>query len=121
MSDKELVWVGSARRDLRRFPDLARQIAGQELRSVQAGLEPTDWKPMPAVGRGVVEIRVHGSVEHRVFYVAKFSEAVYVLHAFAKKSQQTSRLDIEIGRNRLAEVIEWRLGERKRERQNDRE
>jgi phage-related protein len=52
---------------------------------VQQGHDPFDWKPVPAIGMGVKEIRVHTALEHRVFYVAKFSEGVYVLHAFEKR------------------------------------
>lgn len=60
---------------------------------------------MPAIGAGVYEIRIHTSVEHRVFYVAKFSEGVFVLHAFEKKSQRTRQIDIDIGRQRLCDVL----------------
>ena len=54
---------------------------------------------------GVLEIRIHTGVEHRVFYVAKFQEAVYVLHAFEKKRHKTSKQDIELGRARLSELL----------------
>lgn len=60
---------------------------------------------MPSVGPGVYEIRIHTAVEHRVFYVAKFAEAIYVLHAFEKKSRRTPKTDIELGRQRLRHVI----------------
>ncbi|MFO0873690.1 MAG: type II toxin-antitoxin system RelE/ParE family toxin [Phycisphaerales bacterium] len=63
--------------DLREFPDDARSEAGHQLRRVQQGLMPDDWKPMPSVGRGVQEIRVHTDLEHRVFFVARFEDAVY--------------------------------------------
>jgi phage-related protein len=77
-----LRWVGSSLVDLRAFPEVARREAGYQLRRVQEGLLPDDWKPMPSVGAGVEEIRLHSGVEHRVLYVAKFEEAIYVLHAF---------------------------------------
>ena len=60
------------------------------------------------MGPGVIEIRLHGETEHRVFYVAKFAEAVYVLHAFEKKTRQTSQGDIELGRENLRELRKWR-------------
>jgi phage-related protein len=63
---------------------------------------------MPVVGPGVMEIRVHADGEHRVFYVAKFDEAVYVLHAFAKKTRKTSPLDIELGKKRYRDLLERR-------------
>jgi phage-related protein len=63
---------------------------------------------MPGVGPGVIELRIHGLTEHRVFYIAKFAEAIYVLHAFKKKTRKTARADIEIGRRRMKEVLRWR-------------
>ena len=84
---KPVVWAGTARGDLRAFPKAARSRSGYEIYRVQQGLEPTDWKPMPSVGAGVREIRIHTELEHRVLYVAKFAEGVYVLHAFEKKTR----------------------------------
>jgi phage-related protein len=77
-----------------------RRKTGLELRAVQRGREPTDFKPVPSVGTGVYEIRIHAQDAYRVFYVAKFEEAIYVLHAFQKKTQKTTKHDIEIGRQR---------------------
>jgi phage-related protein len=102
---KPLVWLGSSHDDIRRFPEGARQDAGFELYQVQCGHEPSDWKPMPAVGSGVKEIRVHDRNEYRVMYVTKFAEAVYVLHTFVKKTQQTSKADIELARTRYKQLI----------------
>jgi phage-related protein len=84
MADKPLIWFGSSQVDLRAFPQDARRVAGFQLRRVQQGLEPNDWKPMTTVGAGVQEIRIHTGLEHRVLCVAKFTEGVYVLHAFEK-------------------------------------
>ena len=108
MPDKPLEWVGTTREDLRRFPEAARREAGYQLRRVQRGSDPTDWRPMTTVGAGVQEIRVHTGREHRVFYVAKFEEAVYVLHAFEKRTRQTPRRDTELARARLAELMRVR-------------
>jgi phage-related protein len=69
---------------------------------------PTDWKPMPTVGAGVVEIRVHAGSEYRVFYLARFEGAIYVLHLFSKKTRKTSPLDIDPGRRRYREALERR-------------
>ncbi|MEX0807053.1 MAG: type II toxin-antitoxin system RelE/ParE family toxin [Candidatus Binatia bacterium] len=102
MDEKTIVWIGSSRDDLRRFPREARRKAGLELRAVQRGQEPTDFKPIPSVGPGVYEIRIHVHDAYRVFYVAKFEEAIYVLHAFQKKTQKTAKHDIEIGRQRYS-------------------
>lgn len=101
MGIKLLKFVGSSLDDLRSFSDQARRAAGFELRSIQNGLEPSDWKPMNAIGAGVREIRVHVSGEWRVIYIAKYSDAVYVLHAFQKKSQKTGRHDIQLAKARL--------------------
>ncbi len=108
MAEKPVIWLGTARGDLRRFPSDARKVAGFQLRRVQGGLEPNDWKPMPAVGLGVREVRVHTGLEHRVLYLAKFDEAVYVLHAFQKRSQRTPKRDLELARQRLRELLKQR-------------
>jgi phage-related protein len=110
MVDKPLAWVGSSLEDLRAFPERARRQAGYQLRRVQQGLLPDDWRPMRSVGTGVAEIRLRSDGEHRVLYVAKFGEAIYVLHAFEKRTRQTGHLDLELGRKRLAEVIRSRRG-----------
>ena len=97
---KRLEFVGSSLNDLKEFPPEARRAAGFELSFVQQGLEPSDWKPMSAVGSGVREIRIHVLGEWRVLYVAKFAEAIYVLHVFQKKTQKTKREDIDLARAR---------------------
>lgn len=104
MPDKILVWIGASFEDLRDFPPDARRAAGYELRRVQRGLMPTDWKPLSSVGPGVNEVRIHTHTEHRVLYVARFEEAVYVLHAFEKKSRQTRDRDLALARERLKQV-----------------
>jgi phage-related protein len=111
VADKPLIWVGASLSRLRAFPVAARREAGHQLHRVQAGLEPSDWKPMRSVGPGVVEIRIHQEGEHRVLYVAKFAEAIYVLHAFSKKTQQTRQADIEMARRNVAEVLRHRQEE----------
>lgn len=102
---KPVVWLGSSRDDIRGFSVEVRQGVGHELDRVQRGLEPSDWSPMPTVGHGVREIRVHAENEYRVFYVAKFAEAVYVLHAFAKKTQQTAQRDIKLAADRYKQLL----------------
>ena len=68
---------------------------------------------MPALGAGVSEIRIHTAVEHRVVYVAKFAEAVYVLHAFEKKSRKTSKRDVDVVRLRLHQLLLQRRSRRR--------
>jgi phage-related protein len=75
---------------------------------IQAGRPAVDWNPIPLVGPGVIEIRVHAEGAYRVFYVAKFEEAVNVLHVFAKKTRKTSSLDVELGKKSYRELLERR-------------
>ena len=105
-------WLGSSLEDLLAFPEDARRDAGYQLGRVQQGLLPVDWKPMTTVGPGVIEIRIHTRVEHRVFYVAKFDKAVYVLHAFEKRTRQTPQPEIALAQKRLADLIRRRAQER---------
>lgn len=104
MSIKSLKFVDSTLEDLRQFPDPARRAPGFNLRHIQNGLEPVDWKSMPQIGRGVKEIRIHLAGEWRVIYVANFKDAIYVLHAFKKKTQKTKQSDIELARERLRQI-----------------
>ena len=103
--NKRVVWLGSSKADLKALPKTVLAQAGYELFLVQCGLEPTDWKPMSAVGRGVREIRVRDSSgAFRVIYLMSRPEAVYVLHCFQKKTQATSQSDIELAQKRLKMV-----------------
>jgi phage-related protein len=101
---KPLNFIGSSLDDLRNFPEEARKAAGFELHAVQRGLEPSDWKPMPSIGRGVKEIRIHVLGEWRVIYVAKFEDAVHVLHSFQKKTRKTNQHDVDIARKRYKQI-----------------
>jgi phage-related protein len=100
-----LKFVGSARRDFLAMSEQAFGDAGFQLWKVQCGEEPDDWKPMPSVGLGVKEIRIwcEGGT-YRIIYVVKSAFGVFVLHAFAKKSQATLKRDIELARKRLKEL-----------------
>ena len=109
---KPVHFVGTSRGDIRQLPDSAQETAGFQLFKVQQGKEPDDWKPMPTVGSGVQELRVRDeSGAYRVFYVAKFEEAVYVLHVFEKRSQKTARTDLDLGKSRYADLLKWRREE----------
>lgn len=98
---KPLRWLGNSRAAVRAFPPNARRDAGYQLYRVQGGHDPSDWKPMAHVGPGVREIRVHADGAYRVLYLATRAEAVYVLHAFAKKSRRTRNVDVHLARGRL--------------------
>jgi phage-related protein len=99
---KPIVWVGSAKADLKAFPASVVNDIGHQLFRVQCGLEPDDWKPMPSVGVGVKEIRVRdASGAFRAIYLATRPEGVFVLHCFRKSSQKTPQRDIDLARQRL--------------------
>ena len=112
VSEKPIFWVASSLDDVRSFPEDARRLAGHFLHLVQQGLEPPDLKPMVTVGQGVYEIRIHTRVEHRVFYLAKFSEGIYVLHAFQKKTRTTSARDIDLAKRRFKQLARERGSQR---------
>ena len=102
---KPVRFMGSAKDDLSAFPRPARLRAGHELFMVQVGREPDDWKPMSSIGPGASEIRVRDRAgAFRVIYVASFSDAIYVLHAFQKRSRKTSRSDLMISKQRYREA-----------------
>jgi len=107
---KPLAWVATSLDDVRAMPLDVRKLVGRQLLRVQLGLLPTDWKPMATVGAGVLEIRIKTGRAHRVFYVSKFEEAVYVLHAFEKKDQKTARGDLELGAARYRDLVVRRKG-----------
>ncbi|MER8395116.1 type II toxin-antitoxin system RelE/ParE family toxin [Mesorhizobium sp. M1340] len=99
---KVIEWLGSSRADVRAFPDDARIEAGWQLELVQRGDDPDDWKPMQIVGAGVREIRVReASGAFRVIYLATLEDRVLVLHAFQKKTQATSKKDLDLAAQRL--------------------
>jgi phage-related protein len=108
MTGKPLFWVGSSLDDLRAFPDKARLRAGYQLRRIQEELDPSDWRPMYDLGAGVTEIRIHTGRQHRLFYVAKFEEAIYVLHACEKKTRRTAKKDLETVRRRYSNLVRRR-------------
>jgi phage-related protein len=102
---KPVVFFGDSLERLRAFPQRARRDAGFQLDRVQRGLDPDDWKPMAAIGAGVREIRVRDATgAYRVVYVARFAEAVYVLHAFQKKTQRTSPRDMALAQSWFREL-----------------
>ncbi|MFZ5579253.1 MAG: type II toxin-antitoxin system RelE/ParE family toxin [Pseudomonadota bacterium] len=103
---KPIRFLGDALKKLREFPPDARQDAGYQLDRVQNGAMPTDFKPMPSIGPGVEEIRVwDGAGTYRVMYTARLEDAVYVLHAFQKKTQATAKSDINTAKARYAQLM----------------
>lgn len=105
-SVKYLNFRGTSLQDLKAFPDSAIRRAGFELDKVQHGKPPSDAKPMPSIGKGVEEIRLHDAAgAFRVIYVARLADAVYVLHCFQKKTQKTGKRDLDLATQRLKELM----------------
>ena len=103
MPAKPIEFLGDSLRSLREFPDDAKRDAGYQLDRVQHGLQPDDFKPMPSIGKGVEEIRIRDDTgAYRVIYTARLADAIYVLHAFQKKTQATSKRDIDLAKQRFA-------------------
>lgn len=90
---------------IRAFPDTARREAGHQLDRLQRGLNPTDWKAMPSVGRGAREVRIQADGQFRVIYIATLKDRIAVLHAFRKKTHKTRKQDIEQARKALTELL----------------
>jgi phage-related protein len=106
ISVKGIEFLGSSLQMVREFPALAKREVGHQLDRIQHGLDPTDWKPVKSIGRGVREIRIQHEGLYRVIYVASFEEIIYVLHAFQKKSRKTNRQDLDTAKRALQEVLE---------------
>lgn len=104
---KDIVYYASAQKDLESFPARARQRIAQLLAMLAKGfdLQPSDFKYMPTVGMGTYELRVQTDKQYRVFYVAKFEDAIYVLHAFSKQTRETSQKELDKGRERYRALL----------------
>ena len=109
---KKLAFLDTSLDDLRAFPESSRQEIGYQLDRIQQGLNPYDWKPFSTNGPGGREIRTRDADGiYRVMYVAKFEEAVYVLHCFQKKTQTTSQSNIDLAKRRYKELVQERKNE----------
>lgn len=98
---KDVTFCGTSLPDLRTFPSSARKKAGRQLERVQNGMMPVDWRPMPEIGMGVVEIRIADiSGAFRVIYLAKLKGKIVVLHCFQKKTERTEPADLALARKR---------------------
>lgn len=115
LNEKPVEWIGSSKDDLVGLPGSVQQDTGYQLHRVQQGKLPRNFSPMPRIGSGVSEIRVNeDSDTYRTFFVAKFPEAVYVLHSFKKKSTKgaaTPKRDLDLGKQRYKEMLKQRSEE----------
>jgi phage-related protein len=107
---KNIIYYASTQKDIMSFSSKAKQRIARLLDMLAEGLElqPNDFKYMPIVGIGTYELRVKADKNYRVFYITKFEEAIYVLHAFTKKTQQTPLKDIEKGKDRYKKLMHYR-------------
>ena len=103
---KPVIFLGDSLDRIREFGAMARREAGYQIDKVQSGREPADWKPLKTVGAGAREIRIRDATgAYRVVYVANIANAVYVLHAFNKKTRATAARDLELAAKRYAQLI----------------
>ncbi len=101
---KPIIWLGNSKRNAEKFPFEIRQLIAKQLDRIQIKKMPNDWKPMSSIGSGVIEIRIHYSGEFRVIYVSKFTDAIYILSAFQKKTEKTPRIEIVRARKEYAKI-----------------
>lgn len=102
---KLVAFLGDSLDVVRSFPDGARREVGFQVDRIQRGLDPDHWKPMGTIGPGVREIRVSDDTgAFRVIYLATLADAVYVLHAFQKKTQATAKRDLDLAEKRFVEL-----------------
>lgn len=102
---KYVSFVGDSLEALRKFPQSARRDAGYQIDRIQRGFDPDHWRPMTSIGSGVREIRiVDQGGAFRVIYTTIIGDAVYVLHAFQKKTHSTAKRDLDLAAVRYARL-----------------
>lgn len=107
---KDIIYMGDSLKVIAGFSDKAKQRILTLLDGIKDEVmpHPKEFKYIPTVGKGVYELRVKTNTQHRVFYVTKFEEGIYVLHAFVKKTQKTSKNDLDLGAKRYKVLLEQR-------------
>jgi phage-related protein len=107
---RPVVWLGNSRRNIQAFPPDARRIIGGELQLMQYGGMPKDAKPFKGIGSGVIEIALrHDGEAYRTVVALQLGRAIYVLHAFQKKSKKgiaTPKQDVDLIKQRYKEAKE---------------
>jgi phage-related protein len=112
--DAIIEWEGNSKELLSSFPDAARCNLGFDLRLLQHGQQPTDYRPMSSVGPGVFELRDQDErAWYRVIYLSRVQDVIHVLHCFEKRSRETPMKEIRTARQRLKEVRARMMRERK--------
>jgi phage-related protein len=92
---KQIVWLGNSRKRLKDFPLAARRVLGQELLKVQLGGQPVDWRAMPIIGTGSIEIRIHSAQEYSLIYIASYQGSL----RFALLREKNPKYKFERPRN----------------------
>lgn len=112
--DAVIVWEGDSKEVISAFPDAARYNLGFDLRLLQQGQQPTDYRPMSSIGPGVFELRDQDErAWYRVIYLSRVRDVIHVLHCFEKRSRETPMKDINTARQRLKAVRARMIEEKK--------
>jgi phage-related protein len=99
---------------MRRFPDEVKQNLGHQLRLLQRGERPTDYRPVATIGPGVFELRDQDErAWYRVIYLSRVRDMIHILHCFEKKSREIPRKDVQLAQQRLKAVRAWVEEQRK--------
>ena len=110
----KIVWEGDSEKIISSFPDNVKRDLGFQIYKLQLGGKPDDFKPMTSIGPGVYELRdFDDRAWYRVIYLSKAGDSIYILHCFEKKTNKTSRPDIEMAKIRLKRVRARLLEEKK--------
>jgi phage-related protein len=110
-----IAWEGDSKDVISRFPDAAKDNLGFDLRLLQQGRQPTDYRAMSSIGLGVFELRDQDErAWYRVIYLSRVHDVIHVLHCFEKRSRETPMKEINTARQRLKAVRARMIGERKR-------
>ena len=96
-TEARVAWEGNSLEVVRSFPRTIRQELGLDIRRMQQGRTPHDSRPMKSIGKGVFQLRQRDpNGWYRLIYLTRVGDTLYMLHAFTKKSAQTSRNDLAI-------------------------
>ena len=103
----EIVWEGNSVEVLRTFPKKIKQKFGEDIFRLERGERPLSFRPMPSVGKGVLELKQRDDAGwYRIIYLSRVKDTIYMLHTFRKQSAKTSKKDIDIAKTRLKVVLD---------------
>jgi phage-related protein len=112
--DTEIAWEGDSKEVISGFPDEVKQNLGFQLRQLQQGEKPSNYRPLPQIGHGVYELRDEDErAWYRVVYLSQIGNTIHVLHCFEKKSREIPRNEVETAVRRL-KLVKARILEHKR-------